>query len=75
MKKVKTRLLLEDALDHIERLISGERTSVYAEPIVPWDCPTFDKVTAEYIRSERMRFYLGSWVIPRIKEAIEELSK
>lgn len=75
MKKIKTKQQLEDALDYIKRLVTGERTSVYDEPIVPSNCPTFDKATADYIRNERMRLYLGSWVIPRIEEAIKELSK
>lgn len=75
MKKVKTKQQLEDALDHIKRLITGERVSVFREPTVPSDCPTFDKATADYIRSERLRLYLYSWVIPNIEEAIKELSK
>lgn len=75
MKKLKTKQQLEDALDHIKRLVTGERVAVYREPIVSSDCPTFDKATAEYISSERMRLYLDTWVIPNIEEAIKELSK
>lgn len=75
MKKVKTKQQLGDALDHIKRLITEERVSVFRKPIVSSDCPTFDEATAEYIRSEKLRLYLGSWVIPNIEEAIKELSK
>lgn len=75
MKKLKTRQQLEYALDCIKRLGTGERVSVYDGTFALVDgCPTFDKATAEYVH-KRIKLYLDSWVIPKIEDAIKELSK
>lgn len=75
MKKLKTKQQLEDALDHIKRLGTGERVSVYDGIFASLDsCTTFDNATAEYVR-KRIKLYLDSWVVPKIEAAIKELSK
>lgn len=75
MKKLKTKQQLEDALDYVKRLGTGERVSVYDGTFASLDgCPAFDNATAEYVR-RHIKLYLDSWVIPKIEEAIQNLSK
>lgn len=49
-------------------------TGVFLEPIAPIDCPTFDKATANHVR-KGLELYLKSWVLPKLDEVLNELSK
>lgn len=44
------------------------------ELIIPGNCPTFDEGTANYVRKE-LELYLKSWVLPKLDEVLNELSK
>lgn len=46
----------------------------FQKPIVLGNCPTFDEGTANYVR-ERLELYLKSWVLPKLDEVLNELSK
>lgn len=46
----------------------------FHKPIIPGNCPTFDEETANYVR-ERLELYLKSWVLPKLDEVLNELSK
>jgi hypothetical protein len=50
------------------------RVGSFQKPIVPGNCPTFDEGTANYVR-ERLELYLKSWVLPKLDEVLNELSK
>ena len=75
MKKVQTKQQLTESLHYLQKLLEKDRTGVFNPPIVPGDCRSYDQVTADYIRDQRLRLYLKSWVIPKIENAIAELSK
>lgn len=63
--------ILNESMEHLEKLSTGNGTSVYYAPIS--DCETFDLTTAEHIR-RHVELYVKSWIIPKIQEAIHELS-
>lgn len=44
------------------------------ELIIPGNCPTFDKATANYVR-KGLELYLKLWVLPKLDEVLNELSK
>ena len=74
MKKVASKNKLTKSVEKLNKLCSGEGTSVYREPIVPDDCRTFDEATAQYVR-ENIKLYIKSWILPNIEDVIAELSK
>ena len=75
MKKVQTKQQLTESLHNLQKLLKKDGTGVFNAPIVPGDCRSYDPSTADYIRDQRLRLYLTSWVIPNIERAIAELSK
>ncbi|OKY84291.1 MAG: hypothetical protein BHV69_09705 [Bacteroidales bacterium 52_46] len=75
MKKVQTKQQLTESLHNLHKLLKEDGTTVFYPPIVPSDCRSYDQATADYIRDQRLRLYLKSWVIPNIEKAISELSK
>lgn len=75
MKKVQTKQQLTKSLHNLQKLLKKDGTGVFNAPIVPGDCRSYDQSTADYIRDQRLRLYLNSWVIPNIERAIAELSK
>lgn len=54
--------------------IVENKTGIFQEAIIPGDCPTFDEETANYVRG-RLELYLKSWVLPKLDEVLNELSK
>lgn len=75
MKKVQTKQQLTESLHYLQKLLKKDGTGVFDAPIVPGDCRSYDQATSDYIRDQRLRLYLTSWVIPKIEKAIAELSK
>lgn len=75
MKKVQTKQQLTESLHNLQKLLKKDGTGVFNAPIVPGDCRSYDQATADYIRDQRLRLYLNTWVIPNIEKAIAELSK
>jgi hypothetical protein len=73
MKKVQAKNQLQEAIEKLNNIIEN-KTGVFQKPIIPGDCPTFDEGTANYVR-ERLKLYLGSWVLPKLDEVLNELSK
>lgn len=69
MKKVQDKNQLQEAIGKLNKIMKNE-TGV----IVPIDCPTFDKATANYVR-KGLELYLKSWVLPKLDEVLNELSK
>lgn len=73
MEKVQAKNQLQEAIEKLNNIIEN-KTGVFQKPIIPGDCPTFDEGTANYVR-ERLKLYLGSWVLPKLDEVLNELSK
>lgn len=73
MKKVQAKNQLQEAIEKLNNIIEN-KTGVFQKPIIPGDCPTFDEGTVNYVR-ERLKLYLGSWVLPKLDEVLNELSK
>lgn len=73
MKKVQAKNQLQEAIEKLNNIIEN-KTGVFQKPIIPGDCPTFDEGTANYVR-ERLELYLKSWVLPKLDEVLNELSK
>lgn len=73
MKKVQAKNQLQEAIEKLNNIIEN-KTGVFQKPIIPGDCPTFDEGTANYVR-ERLKLYLGLWVLPKLDEVLNELSK
>lgn len=70
MKKVQAKNQLQEAIKKLNNIIEN-KTGVFQKPIIPGDCPTFDEGTANYVR-ERLKLYLGSWVLPKLDEVLNE---
>lgn len=70
MKKVQAKNQLQEAIEKLNNIIEN-KTGVFQKPIIPGDCPTFDEGTANYVR-ERLKLYLGSWVLPKLDEVLNE---
>lgn len=75
MKKIYAKKSLMEIIDRLQRLIAEDGTGCFREPIVPSDCPTFDKQTAAYIRDKRLRLYLQTWVLPKLNDVLNELNR
>lgn len=73
MKKKYVIDKLQESIEKLNNIIEN-KTGVFQEPIIPGDCPTFDEGTANYVR-ERLELYLKSWVLPKLDEVLNELSK
>lgn len=73
MKKVQAKNQLQEAIEKLNNIIEN-KTGVFQKPIIPGDCPTFDEATANYVM-ERLGLYLKSWVLPKLDEVLNELSK
>lgn len=73
MKKVQAKNQLQEAIGRLNKIMKNE-TGVFLEPIAPIDCPTFDKATANHVR-KGLELYLKSWVLPKLDEVLNELSK
>ena len=69
MKKKYAKEQLQEAITRVNNIVENSIGS-FQKPIIPGDCPTFDEGTANYVR-ERLKLYLGSWVLPKL----DELSK
>lgn len=77
MKKKYTKKLLEESLNNIRKLITKDGTGCFNQPNGPSSCypASWTEETADYIRDERVKLYVTSWIIPNIEKAIAELSK
>lgn len=77
MKKVYTKELLEESLENLNKLITKGGTGCFDQPFGPSDSypASWTEETADYIRDERVRLYVTTWIIPKIEKAIAELSK
>ena len=73
MKKKYVIDKLQESIEKLNNIIEN-KTGVFQEPIIPGGCPTFDEGTANYVR-ERLELYLKSWVLPKLDEVLNELSK
>lgn len=75
MAKISAKREIEESITYLEKLISAGGTACFDGPIVTSSCPNFDKATANYIRDERVRLYVQSWILPHLKNALESLAK
>lgn len=73
MKKIQAKNQLQEAIWKLNKIMKNE-TGVFLGPIAPIDCPTFDKETANYVR-KGLELYLKTWVLPKLDEVLNELSK
>lgn len=73
MKKKYAKEQLQEAITRVNNIVENSIGS-FQKPIIPGDCPTFDGGTANYVR-ERLELYLKSWVLPKLDEVLNELSK
>lgn len=73
MKKKYAKEQLQEVIIRLNNIVDN-RVGCFQEPIVLGDCPTFDEETANYVR-ERLGLYLKSWVLPKLDEVLNELSK
>lgn len=74
MKKKYAKEQLQEVIIKLNNIVDN-RVGCFQEPIVFGDdCPTFDEGTANYVR-ERLELYLKSWVLPKLDEVLNELSK
>lgn len=64
---------LQEAIEKLNKIMKNE-TGVFLELVAPIDCPTFDEGTANYVR-KRLGLYLRSWVLPKLDEVLNELSR
>lgn len=73
MKKKYAKEQLQEAITRVNNIVENSIGS-FQKPIIPGGCPTFDEGTANYVR-ERLELYLKSWVLPKLDEVLNELSK
>lgn len=73
MKKKYAKDQLQEAITSINNIVEN-RIGSFQKPIIPGYCPTFDEGIANYVR-ERLELYLKSWVLPKLDEVLNELSK
>lgn len=73
MKKKYAKEQLQEAITRVNNIVENSIGS-FQKPIIPGDCPKFDEGTANYVR-ERLELYLKSWVLPKLDEVLNELSK
>lgn len=73
MKKKYAKEQLQEAITRVNNIVENSIGS-FQKPIIPGDCPTFDEGTANYVM-ERLGLYLKSWVLPKLDEVLNELSK
>lgn len=69
MKKKYDKKQLQEAITRVNNIVENSIGS-FQKPIIPGDCPTFDEGTANYVRER-----LESWVLPKLDEVLNELSK
>ena len=74
MKKKYAKEQLQEAITKVSNVMNNNKVVCFQKPIVPGNCPTFDEGTVNYVR-ERLKLYLGSWVLPKLDEVLNELSK
>lgn len=74
MRKKYAKKQLQEAITKVSNVMNNNKVVCFQKPIVPGDCPTFDEETANYVR-ERLELYLKSWVLPKLDEVLNELSK
>lgn len=74
MKKKYAKEQLQEAITKVSNVMNNNKVVCFQKPIVPGDCPTFDEETANYVR-ERLELYLKTWVLPKLDEVLNELSK
>jgi len=77
MRRKHAKQLLEESLENLNKLITKDGTGCFMQPIGPSsDYPaSWTQETADYIRDERIKLYVTSWIIPKIEKVIAELSK
>lgn len=74
MKKKYAKEQLQEAITKVSNVMNNNKVVCFQKPIVPGNCPTFDEETANYVR-ERLELYLKTWVLPKLDEVLNELSK
>ena len=73
MRKKYAKKQLQEVIANVNK-IAENSTACFQKPIIPGNCPTFDEGTANYVRKE-LELYLKSWVLPKLDEVLNELSK
>lgn len=71
MKKKYAKEQLQEAITRVNNIVENSIGSFHDNSR---RCPTFDEGTANYVR-ERLELYLKSWVLPKLDEVLNELSK
>lgn len=74
MRKKYAKEQLQEAITKVSNVMNNNKVVCFQKPIVPGNCPTFDEGTANYVRKE-LELYLKSWVLPKLDEVLNELSK
>lgn len=74
MKKKYAKEQLQEAITKVSNVMNNNKVVCFQKPIMLGDCPTFDEGTANYVR-ERLELYLKTWVLPKLNEVLNELSK
>lgn len=73
MRKIYAKKQLQEVIANVNKIVENS-TVCFQKPIIPGNCPTFDEGTANYVRKE-LELYLKSWVLPKLDEVLNELSK
>lgn len=74
MEKKYAKEQLQEVITRVNNIMNNDKVVCFQKPIVSGDCPTFDEETANYVR-ERLELYLKTWVLPKLDEVLNELSK